>query len=39
MLLLTPQKETNYVQHPKAIEAVAILGLEFRRSLKNTMEQ
>jgi hypothetical protein len=30
---------TNYVEHPKAIEVVAILGFELRRSLMDTMEQ
>ena len=25
--------------HPKAIEVVAILGMEFRRNLMNTMDQ
>jgi hypothetical protein len=30
---------TTYVEHPKAIEVVAILGMKFRRNLMNAMDQ
>jgi hypothetical protein len=29
---------TTYVEHPKAIEVVAILGMKFRRNLMNTID-
>jgi hypothetical protein len=30
---------TNYVEHPKAIEVVAILSMKFTSNLINTMDQ